>query len=63
MGYDNTVCTYIAMYKGKKIEVKDTTIYGAQLKAAAIFKAKKSYDVIIKLVAVGDREIVHVAVD
>lgn len=34
-------------YKGKSIEVYAETSYKAQLKAAAIFKAKKSYDVTV----------------
>jgi predicted Fe-Mo cluster-binding NifX family protein len=40
---------YIAMYKNKQIEVYANTSYEAQLKAAAIFKAKKSYQVDVYL--------------
>jgi len=36
---------YLARYKNKEIEVTSDTQYGAQLKAAAIFKARKSYEV------------------
>jgi hypothetical protein len=41
--------TYIAFYKGKQIEVKALRSYDAQLTAAKIFKAKKSYDVTVML--------------
>jgi len=34
---------YIALYKGKQIEVYANTSYEAQQKASAQFKAKKSY--------------------
>lgn len=51
--------TYHAFFKGKKIEVKADTPYQAQQIAAKEFKAKKSYDVAVVLVAVGDREIIH----
>jgi hypothetical protein len=40
---------YIAMYRGKKIEVQAETSYEAQQKAVAIFKAKKSFDVSVYL--------------
>lgn len=55
--------TYKAFYKGKSIEVKADTSYQAQQIAAKQFKAKKSYDVVVVLLAVGDREITHIAVD
>jgi anti-anti-sigma regulatory factor len=37
------------MYDCKKIEVQAATSYEAQEKAAKIFKAKKSYNVIVVL--------------
>jgi len=40
---------YIAMYKGKKVEVYADTKYEAQQKAAQYFKAKKSYEVDVYL--------------
>jgi len=40
---------YIAMYKGKKIEVYADSSYAAQKKAAEMFNAKKSYDVRVYL--------------
>ncbi len=51
--------TYIAFYRRQKIQVTANTAYEAELKAAAQFKAKKSYDVSVMLVALGDREITH----
>lgn len=43
--------TYKAFYKGKQLEVEADTSYSAQKKAAEQFKAKKSYDVVVVLVA------------
>jgi hypothetical protein len=40
---------YIACWRGKQIEVEAETSYAAQLKAAAIFKARKSYEVNVML--------------
>lgn len=36
---------YIAIYRGKRIEVYAESKYAAQVKAAAQFKAKKAYEV------------------
>ena len=41
--------TYHAFYKGKKIELEAASQYEAQVKAAGIFKAKKSWDVAVIL--------------
>lgn len=40
---------YIAMYKGKKLEVYASSSYEAQKKAALLFKARKSYEVDVYL--------------
>jgi len=40
---------YKAFYKGKEIEVYAETSYGAQGKAAELFKAKKDYEVTVFL--------------
>lgn len=40
---------YVAFYRGKKIPVMAESSYQAQLKAAQIFKAKKSYEVTVVL--------------
>ena len=41
--------TYQCFYKGKQIEVKALRSYDAQLIAAKLFKAKKSYEVTVVL--------------
>jgi len=51
--------TYVAFYKGKKIDVKADTSHAAQQTAAQHFKAKKSYDVNVVLGMLGDEEVVH----
>lgn len=50
---------YIAFYKDKKIEVYANTSYEARQKAAAIFKAKKSYQVDVHLCELGGKEVIH----
>lgn len=51
--------TYKAFYKGRSIEVTADSSYGAQKKAAEQFKAKKSYDVTVVLLSIGDKEVIH----
>lgn len=41
--------TYIAFYKGRKIEVQAASSYAAQQEAAKVMKAKKSYEVTVVL--------------
>ena len=41
--------TYKAFYRGRETEVTAKTSYDAQLRAADVFKAKKSYDVTVVL--------------
>jgi hypothetical protein len=50
---------YVAFYKGKKIEVHANTSYEAQQKAAAVFKARKSYEVTVMLAELGGQAVVH----
>lgn len=50
---------YIAFYRGQQIEVAADSSLQAQQRAAVIFKAKKRWDVTVKLAMVGCREIVH----
>lgn len=52
---------YIALYKGKQIEVYANTSYEAQQKAAIIFKAKKRYEVSVYLCEKDGREVIHTA--
>lgn len=51
--------TYHAFYKGKQIELTAATSYAAQQAAAKQFKAKKSYDVTVVLVAKGETPVIH----
>jgi hypothetical protein len=51
--------TYHAFYKGKKIEIEAVTSLMAQLAAAAKFKAKKSFDVTVVLVAKDGVPVTH----
>ena len=51
--------TYHAFYKGKRIEITADTSYAAQLKAASIFKARRSYDVNVVVVAIEARPVIH----
>ena len=51
--------TYKAFYRGRTIEVTAETSYKAQLKAAEQFKARKSFEVTVILLAVGNREVIH----
>lgn len=53
--------TYKAFYKGKTCEVQAKVSYEAQIKAAQQFKAKKSYDVTVMLVAKDGKEVTHSA--
>lgn len=41
--------TYTAFYRNNKITVQAESSYSAQLKAAAIFRVKKSWDVSVVL--------------
>lgn len=54
---------YKAFYKSKEIEVYAESRYSAQLKAAEVFKAKKSYDVHVVLCELGGEQVVHKAVN
>ena len=50
---------YIAMYRGKKIEVYADSSYEAQQKAAKEFKAKKSYEVSVYLCEKQDQTVLQ----
>ena len=52
---------YLAIYKGKRIEVTANTSYEAQQKAVEQFKAKKSYQVDVYLTELDGKEYVHTA--
>ena len=50
---------YIALYRGKQIEVYADTSREAQVKAAAIFKAKKDWEVSVHLCEKEGKPVVH----
>lgn len=54
---------YIALYKGKQIEVYAATSYEAQKLAAAQFKAKKNWEVSVHLCEKDGEQVTHTAVD
>lgn len=52
---------YKAFYRGKSIEVMANTSLEAQTKAAAQFKAKKSYEVTVMLCEKNGEQVTHIA--
>jgi len=54
---------YIAFYKGKQIEVYANSSYEAQKKAAEQFKAKKAWEVTVKLAEKDGEQVTHKPVD
>jgi len=52
---------YKAFYRGKQLEVYADTSYKAQLKAAELFKAKKSYEVTVVLCEKQGEQVTHIA--
>jgi hypothetical protein len=50
---------YIAFYRGRKAEVHADTAYEAQQKAAALFKARKSYEVTVVLAEKNGQQVTH----
>ena len=55
---------YMAFYKGRTpVEVCAETSYAAQLRAAELFRARKSYDVRVVLAAKDGEVVTHVAAD
>ena len=50
---------YKAFYKGREIEVRATTSYEAQTVAAALFKARKAYDVTVMLCEKAGEPVTH----
>lgn len=54
---------YIAFYKGKQLEVYAPSSYEAQQKAAALFKARKSYEVTVMLAEKDGQQVTHTATE
>lgn len=56
--------TYVALYRNRRHELQATTTHEAQLKAAAHFHARRSYDVTVILAAREDgTPVVHTPCD
>lgn len=55
--------TYIAFYKGKRLEIVAHTTYEAQQLATKSFMAKKSHEVTVMLIEKDGKPITHTAVD
>ncbi len=55
----NSANGYKAFYRGKTCEVYAATSYEAQQKAAAVFKAKKSYEVTVMLCEKSGEQVTH----
>lgn len=54
---------YVAFYKQQRIEVYANSSYEAQQKAAAILKARKSYEVTVVLAERNGEQVVHTAIN
>jgi hypothetical protein len=50
---------YVCFYKGKRVEVYATTTHNAQIQAAQMLKAKRSYDVSVTLAEKNGQSVVH----
>ena len=50
---------YICFWRDKQIEVHADSSYAAQLKAAAILKAKKSYEITVVLAEKAEAPVTH----
>jgi hypothetical protein len=61
MNNSESLCGYLAFYKGRQIEVYAESSYQAQKKAAKEFNAKKSYEVSVYLCEIDGKEVVHTA--
>lgn len=54
---------YICYYKNRRLEVHADTSYQAQLKAAQLFGARKSYQVTVSLAELNGTTYTHMAVN
>jgi hypothetical protein len=50
---------YVCFYRNSRIEVYASTSYEAQTKAAALFKARKQYEVTVVLAEKGGDPVIH----
>ena len=49
---------YVAFYRGKRCEVFAATTYEAQIKAANVFKARRSSEVTVQLAEKGGEQVI-----
>ena len=52
---------YVCFYKNRRVEVYATTSYNAQIEAARLLGAKRSYDVSVALAELNGTDYVHTA--
>lgn len=52
-------CGYVAFYRGKRTEVYANTSYEAQQKAAAVFRARRAYEVDVVLAEKDGKPVTH----
>jgi hypothetical protein len=57
---ENDMNGYKAFYRGKTIDVYANTTLEAQTKAAALFKAKKAWEVSVVLCELNGAQVTHV---
>jgi ABC-type thiamine transport system substrate-binding protein len=50
---------YVCFFRNRRTEVYASTSYEAQTKAAAVFKARKQYEVTVVLAEKGGAPVVH----
>ncbi len=50
---------YVCFFRNRRAEVYASTSYEAQTKAAALFKAKKAYEVTVVLAEKGGAPVIH----
>lgn len=56
---DTSLNTYLCYYKGKDVTVKAATTLAAQKLAAPLLKAKRLYEITVKLACLGEHPYVH----
>lgn len=59
MNETQSVFGYVCLYDGKRIEVDAPSSYAAQQKAAALFKARKPWQVTVVLAEKNGQSVVH----
>ena len=57
--------SYVAFYKDRRVEVKATTSYGAQVEAQKVLKVKESqrHNITVVLAMKDDQQVTHLPLD